>query len=258
MRIDGHQHFTPEYSPELLLPILKRNRFDATVLVGNAGLPPSTASSAAVEADLGVGSRPGDLPYLDHDFVRAFVVHADLSSPDLPHLLDRLQRHPKFRGVASTFPADALPPGLDELARRDLTLDLPPHPDLVPPIAARFPALRLVLDHVGRPALMIRPFDEWARLLEIAAQHPLLHAKISGLITDAPTRWSADQFRPVVHHALRTLGPGRLMYGSDWPSYLPEGTWKEALAAFTQSIGALPTEIREQLLGETAHRFYRL
>ena len=27
------------------------------------------------------------------------------------------------------------------------------------------------------------------------------------------------------------------MYGSDWPSYLPEGTWKEALAAFTQSIG---------------------
>jgi L-fuconolactonase len=78
------------------------------------------------------------------------------------------------------------------------------------------------------------------------------------LITDAPTRWRAEQFQPVVRHALRTLGPDRLMFGSDWPSYLPEGTWKESLAAFTQSIGAWPLEIREHLLGITAARFYRI
>jgi L-fuconolactonase len=46
------------------------------------------------------------------------------------------------------------------------------------------------------------------------------------------------------------------MYGSDWPSYLPVGTWKEALAAFTQAIGAQTMEVREQLLGGTAMRFY--
>ncbi len=234
MRLDSHQHFTDEYSPELLYPILKRNRFDATVLVSSVGLPAYTS---------------------DHDFIRAVVVHADLGSPDLPYLLDQLQLHPKFRGVYSDLPADA---GLHEIARRDLTLDLPPRPGLIPPIAERFPNLRIVLDHVGRPSLITQPFDEWARSLEIAAQHATLHAKISGLITDAPTRWHADQFRPAVHHAFRTFGPGRLMYGSDWPSYLPEGTWKEALAAFTQSVGALRTEVREQLLGETARRFYRI
>ena len=48
------------------------------------------------------------------------------------------------------------------------------------------------------------------------------------------------------------------MYGSDWPSYLPTGTWKEALAAFTQSVGAQTLEDREQILGATAKRFYRL
>jgi L-fuconolactonase len=48
------------------------------------------------------------------------------------------------------------------------------------------------------------------------------------------------------------------MYGSDWPSYLPVGTWKEALAAFTQAIGAQPIEVRDELLGGTAIRFYRL
>ena len=236
MRIDSHQHFTPEYSPQLLFPILKRNRFDATVMAGSIEL----------------------VPYASFDFVKAFVVAVDLASSSLPIVLDELQRHPKFRGVCYAFDGDPLPPGLIELARRDLTLDLPPRPELVPALASRFPALRIVLAHVGRPSLMTQPFDEWARDLEVAGQHPNLCAKISGLITDAPTRWHADQFRPVVRHALRILGPDRLMYGSDWPSYLPEGTWKEALAAFTQSIGAMPTEIREHLLGLTAARFYRI
>ena len=38
----------------------------------------------------------------------------------------------------------------------------------------------------------------------------------------------------------------------------PEGTWKEALAAFTQAIGAQTMETREHLLGGTARRFYRI
>ena len=46
------------------------------------------------------------------------------------------------------------------------------------------------------------------------------------------------------------------MFGSGWPAGLPEHTWKESLAAFTQSIGARPIELREQLLGATAARFY--
>jgi len=232
LRIDSHQHFTAEYSPQLLHPILKRNRFDATVCVG----------------------APAALP----DYVKALVVPDDLQSPNLPALLDELQLHPRFRGLC--YAGDGAPPlaALTELARRDLTLDLPPRPEFVPAIAERFPALRLVLDHVGRPSLMTRPFDAWARDLEIAAQHPELCIKVSGLITDAPTRWHADQFRPVVQHALRTFGPGRMMYGSDWPSYLPEGTWKEALAAFTQSIGAIPGDLREHFLGLTAARFYRI
>ncbi len=220
----------------MLHPILKRNRFEATVMAGDAGL----------------------LAFADAEFVKAIVIEADLTSPDLGYVLDGLQRYPKFRGVCYSFEDEPLPAGLSELARRGLTLDLPPRPELVPAIAALFPALRLVLDHVGRPSLMTRPFDEWARDLEIAAAHAPLCAKISGLITDAPTRWRVEQFRPVVSHALRTFGPDRLMYGSDWPSYLPEGTWKEALAAFTQSIGAIPTEIRESLLGLTAARFYRI
>ena len=46
------------------------------------------------------------------------------------------------------------------------------------------------------------------------------------------------------------------MFGSDWPNGLPQYTWKAALAAFTQAIGAQPIDVREQLLGATAARVY--
>ena len=139
-----------------------------------------------------------------------------------------------------------------------MALDVAPSLPFVARIAERFPALRIVIDHLGRPSLTAGAFGEWARHLESAARYPQVFGKLSGLITDAPTQWKAEQLRPYALHALSVFGPARLMYGSDWPSYLPTGTWKEALAAFTQSVGAQTLEAREQLLGATAQRFYRL
>jgi len=42
--------------------------------------------------------------------------------------------------------------------------------------------------------------------------------KLSGLPTDAERdRWTVDDLRPYVEHALACFGPDRLLYGSDWP-----------------------------------------
>jgi L-fuconolactonase len=243
LRIDSHQHFTSELPPALLGPILKRNRFDGSVAVARL----ATAEDTRWLLELAAG----------HDFIRGVIGWADLADADLGRVLDEYQRHPKFRGVC--YPcAGALPNGLAELERRGLTLDLPPHLDCVARIAERYGGLGMVIDHVGRRSLAPMPFEEWARALEIAAQSPQVFAKLSGLISDAPMQWRAADFQPYARHALRVLGPERLMFGSDWPSYLPTGTWKEALAAFTQAIGAQSLETREHLLGGTAQRFYRL
>ena len=45
---------------------------------------------------------------------------------------------------------------------------------------------------------------------------------------------------------------------SEWPVRLPDVTWKESLAAFTQSTGANPIEVREQLLGGATAEFYAI
>jgi L-fuconolactonase len=93
--------------------------------------------------------------------------------------------------------------------------------------------------------------------MEAAAGLPQVFCKISGLLTEVERLpWSAAPMRPFVQHALAVFGPERLMFGSEWPVRLPDVTWKESLAAFTQALGANSMEAREQLLGETARRFY--
>ncbi|MEO8369778.1 MAG: amidohydrolase family protein [Candidatus Solibacter sp.] len=231
-RIDSHQHFTPEFSPSLLYPILKRNRFDGTV---------SVVPSPSVEATRWLLGQAAE-----HEFVRGVVGWVDLGNPGAGQVLDEYQRHAKFRGVRWWFDG-TLPQSLEEVARRGLTLDVAS--GFTGQIVDRFPDMRVVIDDVAA--------GQGSVPLEFAA-HPNLYAKISGLITQAPTRWKVADFQPAVRATLAAFGVDRVMYGSDWPSYLPTGTWKEALAAFTQAIGAQTMETREHLLGATARRFYGL
>lgn len=233
-RIDSHQHFTREYLPSLLFPILKRNRFDGTVVV---------CERVSVEENrwlLGLAA--------EHEFIRGVVCGVDLGDAALPALLDDYQGHAKFRGVY----ADGGSPA--EIERRGLTLDMAPRFDAVAQNATAHPTLKIAIDHVGRPSLMCESLDD----LKALARFSNVCVKLSGLITDAPTQWKAAEFAPWARAALAAFGAERVMFGSDWPSYLPVGTWKEALAAFTQAIGAQPLETREHLLGATARRFYRL
>jgi len=108
-RIDSHQHFTSEYLPSLLFPILKRNKFDGSVVV---------ASRPSVEETRWLLEQAAQ-----HDFIRAVVGWADLADPRVGETLDEYQRHPKFRGVCDWF-AGEFPSCLFELTRRGLSLDV--------------------------------------------------------------------------------------------------------------------------------------
>ena len=275
MRIDSHQHFwdigrfrypwMPEgesplrrnFLPSDLEPILNRNQFDGSVVV--------QANVVIEETDwlLELAAQ--------HDFIKGVVGWVDLTDSHLGVRLDRLQQYPKFKGVRHLvhdepdvnwlLRADVLR-GLGELARRGIPYDLllrPPHLPLVPRLAERIPDLRMVIDHIAKPPIAAQRFDGWAEDMAAAAAIPHLHCKLSGMITEAdPRSWSAEHLRPYVQHVFSHFGPGRLMFGSDWPVCTLAGTWKEVLAAFTQSLGPQSVEVREKLLGDTAARFYRL
>src|SRR5205085_7807475 len=135
----------------------------------------------------------------------------------------------------------------------------PQHLALAPIIAEKIPELRMVIDHIAKPPIVARKMDGWDRDIERAAQIPQLCCKLSGMITEAdPQIWKATDLRPYVQHVYRTFGADRLMFGSDWPVCLLAGTWKQVLAAFTQAMGPISSTERDQIIGETARRFYNL
>jgi L-fuconolactonase len=242
VRIDSFQSFTADHPPEHFGPILARNRFDGSI---------------AIE------QHPSDPRHLlslvrDHRFVKAAIPCVDLDDPKLPILLDELGQSPKFRGVFHRL-GDAIPAGLAELARRNLSLDLLARAAQLPlaaGIAARLPDLHLAIVHLGWPAIASGQTDHWARDIAALARFPRVCCKASGLVELAPAPWKGADLRPYVQHVLAAFSPGRVMFGSGWPAGLPDHAWKEALALFTQAIGAQPIGVREELLGGVAQRFY--
>ena len=62
--------------------------------------------------------------------------------------------------------------------------------------------------------------------------------------------------RPYVEHALQTFGPGRLLYGSDWPVLTLAGGHARWLEAATELLDGLEAEERQAIFSGNALRVY--
>jgi L-fuconolactonase len=186
--------------------------------------------------------------------------------------LDRRCAHPRFRGVRHLVHDEPDPdwlarPGLRAslrlLGRRGLTFDIPAvyprHLDHVATLAREVPEVTIVIDHLGKPPFRREPLDRWAALLQAAAAHPNVVAKLSGLDTavGAPD-WTAEELRPAFEVALEAFGADRLLAGSDWPVSVLGGGHARAWAATRALLGPLSAPEREAILAGTAARVYSL
>jgi len=238
LRLDAQQSFASQHTPSHLESILRRARFDGSI---------ATAQSEAENDSLLAMAA-------EHAYLKGVIACAGLDRAELDAELDRYQRNPLFRGVVGRdFRAgQESAAGLSCLERRGVPLDVFAHAAEIPPLLDRYPDLRIAIVHLGLPD----GSDAWFRGMERAAQSPKVCVKASGLIAGGGGRWNVAAVRPFVAHALAVFGPQRVMFGSDWPSCLPDSIWKETLAIFTQAIGAQSMETREWLLGESARTFY--
>ena len=152
--------------------------------------------------------------------------------------------------------------GLQVLAARGLTFDYvgirPRHLEHVAPIAQRVPDLRIVIDHLGKPPIAARTFEPWSSLLAHAARMPNVYAKVSGLDTGSPDRWTAADITPYIDRALELFGPGPLMFGSDWLVANLRGGYSKVWRETKLAIARLSNDERDRILGSTAVAFYGL
>ena len=85
-----------------------------------------------------------------------------------------------------------------------------------------------------------------------------MHCKLSGLVTEAGPAWSTDTLRRHVDYLLACFGPGRLLWGSDWPVVELGGGFRRWVAATDALLAGLSGAERDAILGGNAWRFYGL
>ena len=275
-RIDAHQHYwhpargdygwmpdddpvlSRPYGPADLAPQLSAAGVDRTILVQAAPTVEET------EYMLGLAdATPG---------VAAVVGWIDFEDEGQRRQLERLARHPKFRGVRpmiQDIPDDdwMLRPDVQwayaAIADLDLTFDalgFSRHLANFRTILTRYPAMRAVIDHCMKPQIRAHSdetFRHWADGMTAIADETGAACKFSGLVTESDG-WSLDALRPYARHVLDAFGPDRVMWGSDWPVVRLEAEYADWHAAALVLTDHLTEADRAMVFGGTAARVYRI
>ena len=125
-------------------------------------------------------------------------------------------------------------------------------------LAAKHPAVRIVLDHAGMPIGRDRASrSEWATGMRALAAQPNVVTKVSALGTN-DHHWTRESIAPFVLETIEIFGPGRTMFGSNFPVDSLYSSFAELFGAFDELTADLPDDERRALFEGTAARAYRL
>lgn len=280
MIVDSHQHFwdleeveypwlVPAYGPIYrtfrpaeLEPQLAACGIDRTVLVQSANSFEDTDSMLRhADAHAWIGAVVGWVPLEDPSAAARALDETYLANP-------------RFRGIRHLNHEEPDPDwlvrpavleGLKVLQARRLVFDVvavhPLHLGHVPTLARACPDLPIVVDHLAKPPILSGDLATWKRDLQAAAEHPNVHAKVSGLNTAADWgSWTAADLVAPVGYALEVFGPKRLLFGSDWPVAILAGdyakVWRETIAVL-DLLGVTGAD-RDAILGGNAASLYSI
>ncbi|WON92230.1 amidohydrolase family protein [Sphingobacterium sp. UGAL515B_05] len=275
MRIDTHQHFWKfdpirdrwiteemqvirrDFSPLDIQFVLERNGFGGSV---------------AVQAD----QSKEETAYLvqlanDYPFIKGVVGWIDLQAADIRQQLDSYQSYTVIKGFRHIVEGEADPDflirpavlnGLKALADYGYTYDLlirPRHYAATLDCVQQNPNLQFVLDHIAKPPIKSKAFDEWAAFIDALSAFSNVVCKVSGLATEADWEgWKLDDFKQYLEHIFARFGKERIMYGSDWPVCLLAASYEESIAIVEDKLGQFTAAEKNAFWAENAIRVYNL
>ncbi len=130
------------------------------------------------------------------------------------------------------------------------------HAPLVSEMAARFPSVDVVVDHMGRIDVAERPpYPQFSALLTLA-EHPRTFAKVSGMLHYSRQDYPYADTHPFFAMAKDAWGPERLMWGTDWPMLLDKAGYLPRLTAVRDEMPFFSQDDLEWVLGKTALRLW--
>lgn len=204
----------------------------------------------------------------------AQVAFCDLTRPDLEEALRRFKTLPSLRGVRQIIgraPGEdaasgtnallddpRFTDGLKRLTDHGLSFDLQLLPELMGKTAevlAKAPDTSVALCHAGSPHdRSPAGISYWSQELRALSEQPQVVCKLSGLGMFDHT-WSAASVAPIVETCLAQFGPGRAMFGSNFPVDSLSSSYDELVSRHLELV---PEDQAEQVFGQTAARFYAL
>jgi L-fuconolactonase len=207
-----------------------------------------------------------------HPFIAGVVGWVDFGASNVAARIEGLVRdgdgilkglRPMVQDIAE--PEWLARPQLDRAFQSMLEMDLafdalvtPRHLPVFAERLARHPGLRAVLDHAAKPDAAEAALDSWSRDMEGIAQQSNAHCKLSGLLTEGLRKPSLQELDEVVGFLVRTFGPQRLCWGSDWPVLTLRGQYGEWLRMALSLVNKHAPGCEEQVFGTNAARLYRL
>ena len=240
----------------------------ATVLVQTVTEPEETPEMLALAAA--------------DDLVAGVVGWVDLEAPGVEDAVAALRqrpggdllvgiRHPLLTEPDPAWLArPAVRRGLAAVAAAGLVFDVVGEPrQLAAAVtaAAATPELTFVLDHLGNPDVCAGIDELWASAVRALAALPNTVAKLSGILAEpaipddaAPPADGAQtgHIRPFYEIALAGFGPGRLMFGSDWPVSTLTASYADVHAAARSLTADLSQAEQAAVFRDTAVRAYGL
>lgn len=118
---------------------------------------------------------------------------------------------------------------------------------------ARFPDIRVLLDHLARPELAGGPPYEAAAPLFSLASHQRVYLKLTNR-TIAEAARGASTPAAFFPRVLEAFGADRIAWGSNFPA--AEGTLSHLFTDARESLSMLPADAREAIFGGTARTIY--
>jgi L-fuconolactonase len=193
-----------------------------------------------------------------HSFIRGVVASVDLTDPRLDDTLRMYHATPAIRGVrhqqaedgdAGWFLQPAVMRGLEAVEKSGLCYDFlcrAHQLSTASTVARKFPGLKIILEHAGKPPIKSGGFAEWASAIDLLHAASNVCCKLSELTTQADvSSWSRADLQPYVSHVAAVFGYDRMMWGSGWPICLLASSYEMTIAATLDCLrGASAPELR--------------
>ncbi|HEU5077831.1 MAG TPA: amidohydrolase [Opitutaceae bacterium] len=275
--VDTHQHLWDlarfPYSWCAGLPTLNRTYWLPEYKEASAGL--NIAKTVFMECDVDEPNALGEARTIEalasqEPSIAGIVASGRPEHENFEAHLDALAECSRLRGVRRilhTQPdelsqSELFARNLRLLPARGLTFDLCVLARQLPlaiRLVERCPNVTFILDHVGVPDVKERQLDPWRENLARIATYPNVHCKISGLVAYAdPARWTVDDLRPFVEHAIARFGFARVVWGGDWPVCTLSASLRQWVEATHQLFAKASEDERSALYHRNAEALYRV